>query len=662
MQRINRDESDNGPLVMIDGADDLASALQGSGLPQRLQFALQAFVLYPLVLPVVELGFKGAEGDRQECQEAADEARKDVEELKEKIAYELSDPLATCGSITVEQAASLLMTADGRKQLLASLRSKEPCPAPPPAPEFAGDAAAKEERLSVWKQHSNDEAFIRETKSIVRLLGEEGQRGTRGVESGVRLLSTLEDVVSKAWEPRVRAVVTSPCAMLGTAGMWWAMLGHELAALCNFIGGARAVSVAAAATAVSEVGLPVAQLSMAMYGLSVGINGSFEALHNAKLLNLLKTSRVLGTCKQPRKSLEKQIQALARSNVLAQIVAGPVLAVGQVCMALGGPALFSSLPCLLVGGGLTGISIASKAFFDILENRRFGFDGNALPVRKELLQDIPSSGEAAQGVEKKAVEMLQARRRMQLHQLAWIKMFKTMSKVVAKPRKGWLWGLVVGSDSKTGERGRLVDALRGTYRRGYQSELRRVLLCMLDSDESMGVVDECLGRASDSVFMSYLTLSAVREIESQTWHKVHHGPNCSEQHAHQDGPCDATRTASLSVRLREIIREWDTKARKEQVQEVLLLLQKENLFQYMQQSVLTQVASTFFIAHEHASTLADMHMLTYLPACTYTSIRTHTHTRIHAYTHTDIHRYTHAHIHKHTPVHIYLCTSPHVQN
>jgi hypothetical protein len=263
MQRINRDDSDNGPLVMIDGADDLASALQGSGLPQRLQFALQAFVLYPLVLPVVELGFKGAEGDRQECQEAADEARDTVNDIKQRIGEELSVPMSDCLSITPDEASSLLMTGDGRRIMLSALRAKEPVkppPPPPPATEVT-NATASTPRLSMWRQHSEDESFIRDTKSLVRLIGEGGQRGKPGIEAGVRLLSSLEEVVSEAWEPRVRAVVTSPCAMIGTAGMWWAMLGHELAALCNFIGGSNAAKIAKAATSVSEVGISSNELA-----------------------------------------------------------------------------------------------------------------------------------------------------------------------------------------------------------------------------------------------------------------------------------------------------------------------------------------------------------------------------------------------------------------
>ena len=74
MMPINKDENQEGPLVMIDGADDIATALQGSGLPQNLANTLQAFVLYPLVLPIVELGFRGAEDDHEENTAEAFEA------------------------------------------------------------------------------------------------------------------------------------------------------------------------------------------------------------------------------------------------------------------------------------------------------------------------------------------------------------------------------------------------------------------------------------------------------------------------------------------------------------------------------------------------------------------------------------------------------------
>ena len=74
MMPINKDEDQEGPLIMIDGADDIATALQGSGLPQNLANALQAFVLYPLVLPIVELGFRGAEDDHEENTAEAFEA------------------------------------------------------------------------------------------------------------------------------------------------------------------------------------------------------------------------------------------------------------------------------------------------------------------------------------------------------------------------------------------------------------------------------------------------------------------------------------------------------------------------------------------------------------------------------------------------------------
>ena len=53
---MNKDEDQEGPLVMIDGADDIATALQGSGLPQNVAKALQACIL-PLAYCLVFLHF-----------------------------------------------------------------------------------------------------------------------------------------------------------------------------------------------------------------------------------------------------------------------------------------------------------------------------------------------------------------------------------------------------------------------------------------------------------------------------------------------------------------------------------------------------------------------------------------------------------------------------
>ncbi len=49
-----------------------------------------------------------------------------------------------------------------------------------------------------------------------------------------------------------------------------------------------------------------------------------------RLRQLLETSRVLGPCRQPRESLVLQVKALATLNVFSQIIAGPMLAIGQV--------------------------------------------------------------------------------------------------------------------------------------------------------------------------------------------------------------------------------------------------------------------------------------------------------------------------------------------
>jgi hypothetical protein len=214
---------------------------QGSGLPQRLQFALQAFVLYPLVLPVVELGFKGAEGDHEECRAAAHEARQTVSEIQHRLAEKLSHPLSECCAMPPADIATLFSTDQGRRRLETCVETGQACtlpppPPPPPAlpPPRSGWSGPGEESGEMWRRHKDDVSFIDTCKRVIRKLGSRGHAGEASVETSVRLLSSLDDIVRKAWEPRVRAVLTSPCAMAGTAGMWWAMLGHELAALCNF--------------------------------------------------------------------------------------------------------------------------------------------------------------------------------------------------------------------------------------------------------------------------------------------------------------------------------------------------------------------------------------------------------------------------------------------
>jgi hypothetical protein len=223
-------------VVHIRQIIDWSHDMQGSGLPQRLQFALQAFVLYPLVLPVVELGFKGAEGDHQECRAAAHEARETVYDIQQRLAEQLAKLLSESCRMDPEDIARMLTSADGRRRLEAAIDSGKPCHVPPSPPQVSQEPQhpKSDKSSNMWHQHREDVDFIQSCKKLVRRLGDKGHAGEAGLEMSIRLLSSLDDVVRKAWEPRIRAVLTSPCAMAGTAGMWWAMLGHELAALCNF--------------------------------------------------------------------------------------------------------------------------------------------------------------------------------------------------------------------------------------------------------------------------------------------------------------------------------------------------------------------------------------------------------------------------------------------
>ncbi len=58
-----KQRSDGSAAIVIDGFDDAANAINGSGLSQKLAAALQACVFYPLILPFVYTGVDGALGE-----------------------------------------------------------------------------------------------------------------------------------------------------------------------------------------------------------------------------------------------------------------------------------------------------------------------------------------------------------------------------------------------------------------------------------------------------------------------------------------------------------------------------------------------------------------------------------------------------------------------
>jgi len=254
------------------------------------------------------------------------------------------------------------------------------------------------------------------------------------LSQAIRVLAALDGVVSKAWEPRVRASFSSPVAMLATACMWWAMLCYQLVALAQLVASHLPflLSLVEMWRLAAAQLLPLGQASMAVYGLSVGVTGVREATELAEEMRLVRTSSALATFPLLKAVLGCQLSWLFAANMAAEVVAGPMLCVGQALMALGAPGMWGSVYALMMGGILSGISIAAKTAVDLDTASRFGYDEDALPVPHILVSHLPSQMPRCQHhLDLSSLAVIQRRRERRLRKLAWLKAIGTLVPAVA---------------------------------------------------------------------------------------------------------------------------------------------------------------------------------------------------------------------------------------
>ena len=539
MRRVNTD-SHSGPLVMIDGADDLATALQGSGLPQQVQFALQAFLLYPIVLPIVELGFKGAADDREENQAEAKDARADVELLKSSLlamllpneslmeeseAWEAMQRLKSSADVAT---TTMTMTMEkpklmGTKAALAGTRDNQGKEVPRrrgERPTEEGSSTLSKQYLkwslrNRWQrrrnqmlvgEHFQDEQFVEDaitvlsflmhgTKSLdaplqgkgreERLREKDKERAATArvqvhdwpsesvLEQMVRLLAALDGVVTKAWEPRVRADLTSPLAMFATATMWWSMLCHELAAFSGFIQQLTQTSAlssfATACKTVANWMLPVGQLGMSLYGLSVGINGVREAFELAEKQEMVRESKMLDKFSETKTILLRQLSHLAQSTFLSEILAGFLLFFGQLMMTIGCQDIAGKIYFLLFGISSSAVAIVMKTYIDLDTEKKFGYDEDILSVPQILINHVPKTiAVCSHQSDFRAIALVQAKRERLLWKLAWMKALTLI-------------------DGKEEEDTRRRVAAGDLYKFDYDLELREFLHMILTHADSCSI-------------------------------------------------------------------------------------------------------------------------------------------------------------------------------
>jgi len=446
---------------------------------------------------------------------------------------------------------------------------------------------------SMWRDHVNDEEFIDCVKKRIRYLATSELKPPPDpalLERVIRRLSALEGVVHKAWEPRLRADFTSPLAMVATAGMWWAMLAHELAAVCGLVGGRLATGFARGATVFAGWVLPLAQFGMALYGAAVGLAGFKEARRLEDNLEMLEQSQSLGKFPTLQESMRYQVEALWVSNAAAEIVAGPALFLGQCFMALGGPTVLANVYVLALGALLSGISILLKTVVELESEKRFGYNDDALQVTDIILEELPASVSSySTEYEDQGLALIQSRRLQYLRELAWLKAFALLHQTSRKAPAKVSWVLRLksfffGSNSSRkpsdGGLSHFLYRVSRQYSERYDAELEDMLQAIVSQAGTF--FKEAIHRASDLLFMSRMYL-AMLETERELGRSKDH----SEAH-------DSTGNHSSSIgpvveALNRAMHEWEKENQMGHLQSVLKGAEAEGLTGKLHQIVLEEI-------------------------------------------------------------------------
>lgn len=354
---------------VIDGFDDVANALQNSGLPKQMTAGLSAFVFFPVATSLVHMGAEGAYDALKDSDNNYKENRDRLLNLKRQLTQKLND-LPGHGNQVSE--------TDSEVKWRESVAR--------------GIAAAWEDQTA-------------SVTALMTLLVEYQKQYQEG--------SPLRMAIHEA-----RAGVVGTHAMLGGVLLYWGgslsqFIGTGSAsaainattaagsALTNITVGAGAAGATSVLMLTGHLVMFIGQVAMTVYagiGMAGGIKGQMAlSAQRAEIKGDIKKSEAKPDTTAPEvKEISPRHQdALARNkiqkrlNFWGKIFGNGLLAVGQIFMLLGGAIVGFGLPLLIVGAILTVAAIILKVVMEKRSAALLSFDDKAFNQAEVIFNRTP---------------------------------------------------------------------------------------------------------------------------------------------------------------------------------------------------------------------------------------------------------------------------------
>lgn len=442
--------------LIIDGADDMAVALNNSGLPQSLSFSLQSLIIYPLFLSVVNLGYAGGDCGTQEAFEELEEQREESRQLREALVASLtrefqfksfliqamkqsrtdcSDPPDVTALHQLNQEAVI-------RQLIQELREELVKTVP-------DQARVKElkSQLNAKSRDANESVAGRRAKALNAFSDQDFLQhcltnGRNAIQdpvvyaSFIKELSAYKQVQDRLFDTKVSAWLTNQFLRSGMGIMWWSMALMESAALVNTIrsfSGNVKDDLFINTVGSSAGGLAITgQVLMMAFALADTFSGVKESLSIADWIKKIQQSSLIDA--DAKKQITLYLKNRRTNVLISKGLGSQTLSLGQLGLILGGGFGPFGVPATLAGAILTLMGVGIKFYANSIDSKRFMISPDTDELEHSIMRRPTAPPDFTPQPEEtvlhtnlrwKAAQMLDLNR-TRSHSLVWLKLFSNV--------------------------------------------------------------------------------------------------------------------------------------------------------------------------------------------------------------------------------------------
>ena len=433
----------DGPVLVIDGGDDLAVSLENSGLPKKLVYAVQASALYPGFIAVVHKGWLGALEERNEKSEEFDELKQTIDSLQDELKNTLKAELTAHNQITEpadygNKLESLVSQIQFKKYLFEQFKDlnfvdEDVQSVIERMNKLTDDVANHRNQIeqSLATNSTTDDPVLNQLFEDLdsASLFDPNSSETHDLIEKIAEVKTAQE---EKWLKFIDSKVAGAFTESGLGSMYWGMMAFQSRATIQLLETQGLTSFAEMIGNMGDVLNVVGQSQMVVAGIAKAGIGIHETHSLSEWLKMLKESPLQDSTPEFTKvqGMLESFESSKRNAMILDVFGNIVLSAGQLGMILGGPfgvgisaVLFAGVSATIGGVGFT------QAVAQYM-NKKFAIIEEPSAREKSILSDSGGTEDTIKKTLLDRIEKLYQFSEQQAPARVWQKIYK---QVIKKP-------------------------------------------------------------------------------------------------------------------------------------------------------------------------------------------------------------------------------------